>query len=100
MSTHIVDDEFALPAPDGLNGRLFEYLRLKFEPTLLIHSKTGDLYRRRDGMPWEWPAYKITTNFDTKRVDREPWTACDDSRRFRDTDRFVEVEHRGAKRHV
>ncbi len=48
-----------MPTPDeGRKGRL-EYLRSKQDPYALIACRTGEVFERRDGLRWEWPAYQI-----------------------------------------
>ena len=72
--TPIVRDETELPSPSL--GRL-DYVRLKSDPTLLIACKTGECFTRKDGKPWEWPAYLVTCD-DRGKIGCEPWTAFAD----------------------
>lgn len=56
-----VKDESALPCPAKDERRTQEeYLRSKSDPTVVMNTRTGECYRRRDGAPWEHPAYAWT----------------------------------------
>lgn len=78
----IIDDEFALPAPDEDLFRTFEYVRSLSLPTTLIDAKSGDGYVRRDGENWEHAGYKVQREA-TNRVKRTPATAPEDHATYR-----------------
>lgn len=87
----IIDDEFALPAPETEAAHRLEYARSKCDPCILISCKTGETYTRRDGQKWEWPGYKIERGANN-RVTREPATGMEDTVRYRG-DSEERVEH-------
>lgn len=47
----VIEGEAALPEETCY------YVRLKSDPRLLQHSRSGVVYARADGKNWEWPGY-------------------------------------------
>jgi hypothetical protein len=81
----IVDDEYALPAPEPSRFTTFQYVRSLCVPTVIMHGGTGKCYSRRDGKPWKHPGYRVIRDHKTpERVDREPATAPEDSMIYKD----------------
>lgn len=66
MAQHTVKDENDLAA-DGSY-----YVRSLSAPEVLIHSRTGDGYRRHDGKPWPFDGLKSVRN-ETKDGWRLEW---------------------------
>lgn len=51
------------------NEKTCHYLRLKHDHTLLIHSQTGELFRRADGRPWRQGGYFVDRVKGTDRLE-------------------------------
>lgn len=76
----IVDDEYALPAPelrpDGTGSGRFDYVRALTDHHVLVHGKTAETFTRRDGKVWKFPGWKVVRK--DQLVERLPSTAyCD-----------------------
>lgn len=73
-----IQDEGALEAPLAANLSL-DYIRSKTDPYALIAGRSGEVYLRRDGHRWEYPAYVVTLEKDGVTVTREHRFAYCDS---------------------
>jgi hypothetical protein len=54
------------------------YVRSLCDPSVLIHSNSGDVYVRRDAKPWKHPSYKTESSAGYGTVTVIPNTAKDD----------------------
>lgn len=70
-----VEDETDLPTQEFVT---IDYVRNRVDPHFLIHGKTGDVFIRADGAPWEWPGYRVSRDGAGETV-AQPWTAMDDA---------------------
>lgn len=53
-----IKDESELPTPKADWRTMQWFLRSKTDPKVLIEYHDGEIFRRRDGKPWEQPAYE------------------------------------------
>lgn len=72
-----IHDESALVPPDL--GRK-DYIRSKLDPTVLICSRTGETFTRRDGARWEFAAYRQERERDESVTMTHPTAYCDHER--------------------
>jgi hypothetical protein len=62
-----IADESALPI-DGYVR--IDYIRSDLDRHALIHGFTGEIFTRRDGLPWSHPAVRLQKNSLTDGVER------------------------------
>lgn len=79
-----INDERELPGPAcaGSDWRR-EFIRSKLDAHFLIACRDGEVYLRADGAEWEWPAWRINFNRNTKKLESEAAFAEADSRQIR-----------------
>ncbi len=78
----IIDDEYALPAPEPFRNGTLGYIRSIADPCYLIAGQSGETFTRRDGAPWSAAGYWIARDGSPDRegkVTREPTTAYGDA---------------------
>lgn len=88
MRTTVIDEgelkatEIPSVQPDGeMRYSEARYVRSISDPRCLIHGTSGDVFVRKDGANWEWPAYKAN-RYLKEPTEVRPATAIYDSKRY------------------